>query len=487
LNRVQRGYYADSVTLMRVSREVSARPGVESASLMIGTPSNRELLAGAALLTKEGQSASANDLVISVRAKTREAAQRALDEAARQLDNRPAAPVQGYARARRFDAALVAAPGANLALISTPGDYAAAEAERALDAGLHVMMFSDNVPLADEIRLKRRAASKGLLLMGPDCGTSIVAGVPLAFANALPRGDIGIISASGTGLQEVSTLLARKGLGISQAIGVGGRDLSDPVGGIMTLAALEALEADPATRRLVIISKPPSAKVAARLLARIAKSKKPFIVCLLGARASGMPRNATFAPTLFAAAQAVAGESMAIPLPGAVPQRRGRIEGLFCGGTLCAEAQLVLLDAGLNVSSNAPVPGASRARAGSRQHRLLDLGDDEYTRGRPHPMIDPSLRGELLKKAAADRGVAAILLDVVIGYGAHEDPAGTVVTALSSSARHRPCIIASVTGTENDPQVYSRQVQKLRVAGVWVADSNAQAARMAASVAGGRA
>ena len=208
LNRVQRGYYADSVTLMRVSRELSAQPGVETASLMIGTPSNRELLAGAELLTREGQSADPNDLIIAVRAKTRSEAQDALDEAARRLENRPAPAAQGYARANRFDAALAAVPGANLALISTPGDYAAAEARRALDAGLHVMMFSDNVPVEEEVRLKRYAAAKGRLLMGPDCGTSIVGGVPLAFANALPRGDIGMVSASGTGLQEVSALLA---------------------------------------------------------------------------------------------------------------------------------------------------------------------------------------------------------------------------------------------------------------------------------------
>lgn len=483
LNRVHRGYYADSVALMRVSGEISQRPGVETASLMIGTPSNRELLARARLLTKDGERANSDDLVIAVRARTRSDAESALEEAARQLANRPAAPTQGYPRARRFDLALAALPGANLALISTPGDYAAAEAQRSLEAGLHVMMFSDNVPVAEEIRLKRLALSKGLLLMGPDCGTAILGGVPLAFANALPRGDVGMISASGTGLQEVSTLLARGGIGISQAIGVGGRDLSDAVGGIMTLAALEALDADPATRRIVLVSKPPSPRVARRILGRIAKSAKPFVVCLLGASAQRMPRNATLAPTLLAAAQAAAGDKVQLPITEAsVPRRKGRIVGLFCGGTLCAEAQLLLMRQGLQVSSNAPVPGASMAGAQSRRHRLLDLGDDEYTRGRPHPMIDPSLRSELMQRAAADRGVAVLLLDVVIGYGAHEDPARMVVEALGSSGRHRPLVVASVTGTEGDPQVYSRQVQQLRAAGVVVAGSNAEAALAAAAV-----
>ena len=485
LNRVHRGYYADSVALMRVSREISTRAGVETASLMIGTPANRELLARARLLTQDGRAANPDDLVIAVRARTRAAVERALEEAVRQLENRPAPPSQAYARTRRFDTALAALPGANLALISTPGDYAGAEARRALQAGLHVMMFSDNVPLAEEIRLKRLAASKGLLLMGPDCGTCILGGVPLAFANALPRGDIGMISASGTGLQEVSSLLARSGLGISQGIGVGGRDLSDAVGGVMTLAALEALEADPATRRIVIISKPPSPKVVRRLLGRIAKSARQFVVCLLGARGAKMPRNATFAPTLLAAAHAAAGGKLNVPTPdAAVPRRGGRIEGLFCGGTLCAEAQLVLLEAGLRVSSNTPVSGALTQSRRARPHRLLDLGDDKYTRGRPHPMIDPSLRGELLRSAASDPQVAVILLDVVLGYGAHENPARMVIEALGPSRRNRPVVVASVTGTENDPQVYSRQVQQLRAAGVLVAGSNAQAALTAAAIVG---
>jgi len=486
LNRVHRAYYADSVALMRVSREVSNQDGVEIASLMIGTPSNRDLLSRAGLLTREGHAANSDDLVIAVRAKTQAAGEHALEEAVRQLENRASPPPQGYPRARRFDSVLSALPGANLALISTPGDYAAAEAQRALEAGLHVMVFSDNVPIAEEVRLKRLAVSKGLLLMGPDCGTAIVGGVPLAFANDLPGGDIGMISASGTGLQEVSSLLARRGHGISQAIGVGGRDLSDAVGGIMTLAALEALEADPATRCIVLISKPPSPEVAQRILGRIAKSAKPFVVCLLGASAARMPRNATLAPTLLAAAQAAAGEPMNIPPPdGAVPRRQGRIEGLFCGGTLCAEAQLVLMQRGLQVSSNAPVPGASVSGARSRRHRLLDLGDDEYTRGRPHPMIDPSLRGELVKRAAADPGIAVLLLDVVIGYGAHENPARKVLEALGHSRRNRPVVVASVTGTETDPQVYSRQVQQLRSAGIVVAGSNAEAALAAATVVGG--
>lgn len=481
VNLVRRGYYADSVALMRVSRGVAELVGVEAASLMIGTPSNKALLRESGLLAKAGEGAKPDDLVIAVRAKTAAAAAAAIEEAGRMLEARPARSGGGFPRSRGFAAAAAALPEGNLALISVPGAFAAAEARRALESGLHVMMFSDNVPVADEVALKRLALAKGLLMMGPDCGTSIIGGAPLAFANAVPRGDVGIVSASGTGLQEVSSLLARAGRGVSQAIGVGGRDLSDEVGGLMSLAALDALDTDPATRHIVIISKPPSAKVAAKLLQRVSRSRKPVTVCLLGARGAKLPRNAGFAPTLLAAAERAAGKRIRAVRNAPVAPRKGWIRGLFCGGTLCAEAQLVLREAGLEVRSNAPVPGAADSGGRAAGHVLLDLGDDEYTQGRPHPMIDPELRNRMLGEALADPRVGVVLLDVVIGYGAHADPAGLIAAEMRRARRAGALVIASVTGTEDDPQVYSRQVASLREAGVLVAGSNAEAAEAAAA------
>jgi FdrA protein len=481
INRVRRGYYADSVALMRAARTLSALPGVAQASLMIGTPANKALLGEARMLAAGGEAAQASDLVIAVRGASEAAAQAAIAEAERLLDARPAQLPAGLSRATSIGAALAALSDANLALISVPGDYAAAEARRALERGLHAMVFSDNVPLEEEVALKRLAVAKGLLLMGPDCGTALIAGTPLAFANAVPRGDVGIVAASGTGLQEVSCLLARAGRGVSHAIGVGGRDLKEEVGGLMTLAAIDALEADPGTRHVVLISKPPATSVAERVLARVARSRKPFTLCLLGARGAKLPRNARFAPTLLAAAQSASGRRIAAARVAPPARRRGWLRGLFCGGTLCAEAQLVLQGEGLVVRSNAPLPGALAARgAAGAAHTLLDLGDDAYTRGRPHPMIDPALRSELLVRALRDRATAAVLLDVVIGYGAHADPAALVAGSLAKAGKDRPAVIASVTGTESDPQGYSRQVATLRQAGVLVATSNAQAARLAA-------
>lgn len=480
-NRVRRGFYADSVALMRISRSLAALPGVEAASLMIGTPTNRALLAESGLLDAEGGKAQPDDLVIAVRALDQAAAQSALEEADKLLSGGQAQAAQsGLTTVRSLAGALTALPQANLALISVPGDFAAAEARRALARGLHVMMFSDNVSIEDEVALKRLALDKGLLLMGPDCGTALLGGAPIAFANVVPRGDVGLISASGTGLQEVSCLLARAGRGVSHGIGVGGRDLSEAVGGLMTLAAFDALEADPQTRHIVIISKPPAPSVSERIRQRVAKCAKPVTLCLLGA--GGM--------TLAGAAEAVLGRPLpAVAMPAAAQREAGKVKGwlrgLFCGGTLCNEAQLVLMAAGLKVQSNVPVPGAAEAsQLDVQAHCLIDLGDDEYTRGRAHPMIDPEARNDLLAKTLADPAVAAVLLDVVIGYGAHADPAGLIAATLAglpAQSRRAP-VIASITGTDGDPQGYMRQAAKLAAAGVLVAGSNAQAAKLAAEL-----
>jgi FdrA protein len=468
VNRVRRGFYADSVALMRVARELSGVPGVAEASLMIGTPSNKALLRESGLLTKEGEGARPEDLIIAVKGRNPDDT---LALAEKLLSSGTSKSETNESHSTLASAAQ-ALSGANLALISVPGAFAAAEARRALERGLHVMMFSDNVPLADEVALKKLAAARGLLMMGPDCGTALIAGAPLAFANAVPRGDVGIVSASGTGLQEVSTLLARMGQGVSHGIGVGGRDLSRDVGGLMTLAALDALEADPATRRIIVISKPPAPQVTKKILARAARARKPVTLCLLGSSRLKFPARVSLARTLEEAAGFASTQEVEL-------KAQGGIRGLFCGGTLCAEVQIVLMDHGLKVSSNAPVPGATEKGA---KHVLLDLGDDDYTRGRPHPMIEPALRTEHLERALRDKAVGVILLDVVIGYGAHTDPAGLIAAVVRKSKKP---VIASVTGTEADPQVYSRQVKTLRRAGVIVADSNAAAARIAALAVGG--
>ena len=343
-------------------------------------------------------------------------------------------------------------PHANLALISVPGDFAALEARRALAAGLNALVFSSGVPLEEERALKLVAREHGLLLMGPDCGTALIAGTPIAFANVVPRGEIGIVSASGTGLQEVSCLIARLGGGVSHGIGVGGRDLDERIGALGTLAAIEALEADPATKTIVLISKPPAAAVADEVLARLTRSAKRSVVCFLGLDRPGLARS------LREAAELATGKTLAAE-PRTSEKVKGRVVGLYCGGTLCSEAEIIF------------------GRLGLSGHRFVDLGNDQYTRGRPHPMIDPELRNEHVARAMADRAVGAVLVDIVLGYGSHRDPAGVLL----KTRRSKP-VVASVTGTDEDPQGRALQVARLREAGIAVAPSNAHAAEWAAAL-----
>jgi succinyl-CoA synthetase alpha subunit len=488
LNDVRPGFYLDSVALMRISRTVADMDGVEEAALMMGSPSNKEIMKNAGLLEVASEEAGGGDLIIGIRAVSRDVADEALGAAILLLD-KPAGRTASGGRSewhpRTLRAAMNAARDHQLVLISVPGDFAVAEARKAIHAGRHPMIFSDNVALEDEVSLKQEARELGCLVMGPDCGTAIINGTPLAFANKMPTGDIGIIGASGTGIQEVTCLIARGGKGISHAIGVGGRDLKDAVGGISTLMALDALDQDPNTAHIVIISKPPSATVARTVLDRVATSRKTFTICFVGARDIALPKNARLATTLKAAAVDALGSDAFVEgfdqseIVRPLQEDRRLVRGLYTGGTLCAEAQVLFGLANECVSSNAPIPGVPQLDKKGNGHLLIDLGDDEYTRGKPHPMIDPSVRFDALHKALGDPRVGVVLLDVVIGFGAHDDPAGQLAEQLAGRSDHGPLIIASVTGTEEDPQVRSRQVSRLARAGIAVAPSNADAVAVA--------
>ncbi len=484
INEVRRGFYLDSVALMRFSRAIASLDGIEEAALMMASPSNRQIMADAGLLDATSDGAEGGDLIIGIRAVNAEAAETARAEANLLLDTPTGAQGEGQSwRPKSLRAAVKARPDANLALISVAGDFAAAEARKALRRGLHVMMFSDNVSIADELALKREAQSLGLLVMGPDCGTAIINGTPLAFANKVTDGDIGVIGASGTGTQEITCLISQGGGGISHAIGVGGRDLKDEIGGITTLMALDALDADPKTRHIVLISKPPAAAVAARVVERIAASQKTFTVCFIGAESWQLPDNASLALSLKAAAeQALGGRALFADFQAgalAQPAPAAKVRGLFSGGTLCAEVQTLFKAAGEQVMSNAAIPGVLDLAAPADAHKIIDLGSDEYTQGRPHPMIDPSVRDQALQDAIKDKSVGVILLDVVIGYGAHNDPAGHLVDSLGTALAGDTLIIASVTGTDADPQNRRGQITKLQAAGILVAPCNADATVLA--------
>jgi FdrA protein len=485
--------YRDSVELMRVAAELEARPGIQRAALVIATSANRDVLSAAGLLAGDALTAGPNDLVVAIAGEA-SAVDDAQAHARSLLSGRAVQPSRADQKREpphTLAEALDEMPDANLALISTPGTFATAETLKALKRGLDVFLFSDNVSVEDELERKVLARSKGLLLMGPDCGTAILGGVPLGFANAVRPGCIGLIGASGTGLQEVACLINGRGEGISDAIGVGGRDLDERIGGLMMLAALERMAADDRTRVIVLVSKPPASAVATHVLCQARECGKPVVVNFLGATASPNMDNLVFAETLDAAAAFAVALARGEPPPagpaalsdalvlaaGAQASRLAagnrRIVGLYSGGTLCKEASHVLHEL---------LPHA--------EHDLVDLGDDEFTVGRPHPMIDARLRSERIVVVGADSAVGILLLDVVLGYGSHPDPAGGLAEAIAAARQEASragrylAVVGSVCGTPDDPQNLADQQAKLRDVGVVLAPSNAQAARLAAVIAG---
>lgn len=514
VSRVKRDLFKSSVQLMYITKQLSSLRGVQFCSVMMGTENNKTMLREVELLTAEVEQASANDLFVVVQAETTKVAEEALSFVDAALSSVEPVTMRS---SPDISTAIGALPDANLALISVPGHLAAAQARQSLESGLHVHLFSDNVSLEDEVELKRLARSKGLLMMGPGCGTALINGVSLAFANRVKRGPIGIVSAAGTGLQEVSTLIHKLGSGVSQGLGTGGRDLSAEVGGIMMSLGLEALENDPNTKAIVLISKPPAPETAERILRSIRDCSKPVVICFVGAASAavGAP-NAITAQSLEDAAE----EAVHRAEHGGMKRPRGsshfalppaRIEslvqqetdgmtpaqccvrGLFSGGTLCSEALFLLEDfLGHGVYSNVSQSEEWRLPNSyeSQGECCVDLGEEEFTKGRLHPMIDPTIRKLRILHEARDASVAAIMLDVVIGYGSHPDmaeqlaPAIVEAKAAASADGRRLSVLAEVVGTDLDPQNAKWQANQLKKAGAVVMASNCQMARLAALIAG---
>ena len=491
--QIKKGAYFDSVTLMRVGKELAGLPGVADAAVVMGTQSNKAILKSSGLMIPGFDQAGDTDLLVAAKAGSPAAAEKALAAVDELLKKATKSTTTGeQANPVNLSGALNVLPGSNLALISVAGRYAGDLAMLALENNLHVMLFSDNVPLEQEIKLKKFARSRGLLVMGPDCGTALINGVPLAFANVVKRGNIGIVAAAGTGLQEVSCLIANAGAGVSQAIGTGGRDVKQEVGGIMFIEGLKALAKDEQTRVILLVSKPPHPAVLGRI-EKVAKGiRKPIVTLFIGVKTSaGSPATLEEAALQAVAlsqgrqpdavAQRLAArdeEFRKLARREASKRKRGQkyLRGLFSGGTFCAEAQILFKDMLANVHSNAPVKGAKQLRDSlvSQKNTVIDLGEDEFTVGRPHPMIDYSLRNSRILKEAADAQTAVILLDIVLGYGSNLDPAGEISEVLRQAAR-KVSVVCSITGTDEDPQNRRKVEAALRKAGAIVMPSNAAA------------
>jgi FdrA protein len=464
-SEIRPGAYFDSVVLMQLQRKLAALPDVDDAGVVMGTSANKELLEDFELLTDDGRQAKPDDLLIVVRAADEEVAIDALGQVDALLAEKRTTISQEF-RPRSLDLAVKQLPEARWALISVPGRYAAGVAEESLKLGLHVFLYSDNVSLEDEIRLKQMGIEKGLLVMGPDCGTAIINGVGLGFANRVRRGPIGLVGASGTGLQAITSYIHNLEGGVSQAIGTGGRDLKSDVGALSAKQGLQVLADDPETKVIVLVSKPPAAKVVTELLGIARKVGKPVVIDFIGypppARQLG---NLVFAASLYEAAQLAVDLAAAQGQEGKIAEigPPGFLRGLFSGGTLALEAVLGLQNLVAPLYSNVPLhPDQAMADPlTSEGHAIVDLGEDIFTVGRLHPMIDNDLRIRRLQQEAEDPGTGVILLDVVLGEGAHPDPVSELAPAIEKAKKSRPELqfLAVVLGTDEDPQNIEEQVK----------------------------
>ncbi|WP_028927665.1 FdrA family protein [Pseudonocardia acaciae] len=473
----RQGAYADSVALMQVSKAAAATDGVEAALVAMATELNLGLLGSMGFARPDP--VGPNDLLVALRARDHTTLAAGLATVEQGLAPRPrAAPGVLGEQAPRTVSSAARRAGPGLALVSVPGEHAFTEAMDALDAGCDVMIFSDNVPVEQEILLKDTAAARDLLVLGPDCGTAVIDGVGLGFAHNLAPGPVGVVAASGTGAQQVLCLLDAAGVGISAALGVGGRDLSGAVAGRSTRAALAALDDDPATELILVVSKPPDEKVARQVREYALGLRTPVQFALVG---PGQPDLTAATET------ALRGLGVAVPRwprwPNSHPgPRPGSLRGLFAGGTLCDEAMVIAADRLGPVLSNIPLRPEWRTHphAPTPGHSMIDFGDDELTTGRAHPMIDQSLRLARLAAEASDPATSVILLDVVLGHGAHPDPAAELAPAIATARRAgRVATVISLIGAAADPQDLAGQAVALRDAGAHVFLSNAHAAAFA--------
>jgi FdrA protein len=496
--RLFRGAYVDSVVQLSGTRAMRAFDGVEWATAAMATPANLDTLTEQGFNPQDWSGGGANDLIMAVRASSEEVAEQA-EQAGRAaiFDSRGVSESSEVEQPpRTLREALDRAPGSNVAVISVPGDYAALEAHHALSAGLDVLLFSDNVSLAAEVELKQRAQQLGRLVMGPGAGTAMLGGTSLGFANVTAPGPVAVVAAAGTGAQEAMSLLDRWGVGVSHVIGLGGRDLSARVGGTMARSALHALADDERTEVVLLVSKPPSPEVARAVLP--AAGGKPVIAALLGLPGDlDVPDTVTLTTTLetgVVATLAALGVQAPDPANGlrkrvagaiaGLPEQRRLVRGLFSGGTLCYES-LVILSGQLGpVYSNTPLDPDLGLPAPAGSHTCLDLGEEEYTKSRPHPMIDPEARIELLREQGTEPDVAVIILDVVLGYGAHDDPAAELAPVCAEVTADRgPIVVVYVLGTHGDPQGFDAQRQAFTDAGCVVTETAARASLAAAAIA----
>lgn len=515
---VRQNFYRDSMQLLKISDSIKrVNRDVLEASVIMATPTNKEILMRLGFRPSSVGEARESDIIIAVRARDQKAAEMAVAEADRLLESPDSTSKHGDSKARDLESALSSMPDTNLALLSIPGEHVKDVSLKLVGMGIHQQIFSDHVPVEDEFEIKTHAADKGVLVLGPGAGTSIINGKGIGFSNAVKSGPVGIVAAAGTGLQEVATLLDHCGIGVKHGLGVGGNDPKDKIGGIMMMQSIKMLESIPDIAIIGIVSKPPSPSVQEKIVRHIAENaKKKYVLAFIGGTGGNQKSGErivqvnTLASAVLAMARQlgdkqyqqavdktyVSPEKLMTGLEGEwnrLAPNQNRIRALYTGGTFTYEAEVILgsVLAGEPIYSNAPIMNIKQLDDSfkSQETSIVDLGEEEFTSGRPHPMIDPTVRKYRIAEEAADPSVAVLLMDFVLGYGSHPDPVGAVIKEIGEAKRAAEkagrylCVVAHVCGTSGDFQGYGQSIDQLRNAGCVVLPTNALAAVAAAAVA----
>lgn len=505
---IKKGAYFDSVSLMQISKKINSIKGIMDSAVVMATKENKNIIKSSGLLTQEIEKASDNDLAIAVKGES----EKILEIALKEIDNMLSGKDKNDENKKNetvssIDSAVLLNPDINIALISVNGRYAGDLASEALDKGLNVMIFSDNVPLETEIKLKNKGLKKNLLVMGPDCGTAIINSAPLGFANKVNPGSIGVVGPSGTGIQEVTSIISNLGGGISQAIGTGTRDVKDEVGGITTVFGLNMLNEDSKTRSIIIVSKPPQKKAMVNILNAAKKIKKPIICLFLGSDFESKDKNIYTAKSLYEAAlkalyisrgesehkakevifdEIRKTQSLALEEKKKKNKNQKYLRGLFSGGTFASQSLFVFKNYGIEVYSNIPIKPELKLKNSMKleKNSIIDLGEDEFTFARPHPMIDYGLRNKFIEEESKDKEVSVLLLDIVLGYGSNLNPSADIMPYIKKAFKNNPylTIVVGVTGTDMDPQNKKELISSLKKEGVFVFENNYLASVFAAEI-----
>ena len=501
--KIEKNRYIDSLETLFATTVLNDQPGIEMGYIGMCNSTFRDVITDIGLMTDEIAACSENDYVIVAEAESQEAFDLAVAEVDKSMETKDSG--QETAEYDTTDAALAAHPEVNLVQIAVPGDCALEEAKKALNAGKHICVFSNNVPFEDEREMKELAREKGLLCMGPDCGVANINGSALVLSSINNRGPFGIVGASGTGIQHVAAILHEAGSGVTQTIGVGGNDLKDPIGGISMLMGLDALEHDPETKYIIVISRKPGEKTLPVICDKLKSLSKPCVVLFMGCEreiveATGSVWAENLDDCGIKALQligvdyslgteeeldAIAREAV----EGMAPEQK-YVRGGYSGGTYMDEAMHAMYGEIGDVWSNCPLNPDYQLKDSyqSVENTVIDYGEEEFTLGRPHPAIDPSIRKPAVLREASDPKVAVICLDFILTPPGHPDPAGYLVEDIKKAQEMaaerggKLVFIASVLGTTADFQNIRVQEQELRDAGVIVCTSNARAARLAGKI-----